>query len=203
MLEEKHPARIIAFTSQLPSIGFGKLKRRDDAKLLNTDLEKSLYIPSCKSYVDLSKQLLKSSISVDLFVFAPDYCDLTTISLLSTETGGSMHYFPNYTANDAEKIHYELYRNLTRTYNIDCLMTLRTSPGIILEDYYTAKGKISVRDLHMSHMHAESVIAIAYKQEEKITGSEAFLQYACLYTGSDGQSRIRVINLAVPVHSSI
>lgn len=142
---------------------------------MNTDLEKTLYVPQCKSYGDLSKVLLKNSISVDMFVFCPDYCDLTTISTLCTETGGNLYYYPHYSLNDAEKIHYELYRNLTRPYYIDCLMTVRTSPGIVLEDYYTSKGKVSIRDLPMSSMHPDSVVAFAYKQEEKITTSEAFI----------------------------
>lgn len=174
MLEDS-PARIIAFTSQLPSIGLGKLKRRDDVKILGTEQEKTLYVPQCKSYNEISRSLLKNSISVDLFVFCPDYCDLATISQLCTETGGNLHYYPHYSAQDAEKIHYELYRSLTRASYTDCLMTIRTSPGIILEDYYTSKGKVSVRDLPISCMNADSVIVISYKQDEKITAAEAYL----------------------------
>lgn len=65
-------------------------------------------------------------------------------------------------------------------------MTVRTSPGIILEDYYTAKGKVSVRDLQMSSMNPDTVIGVKYKQEEKITTTEAYIQYACLYTNMYG-----------------
>jgi len=44
MLEES-PARIIAFASQLAQIGLGKLKKRDDGKMMGTELEKTLYTP--------------------------------------------------------------------------------------------------------------------------------------------------------------
>ena len=37
--------KIITFTSQLPSLGYGKLKKRDDPKLLMTDQEKILFKP--------------------------------------------------------------------------------------------------------------------------------------------------------------
>jgi len=82
-------------------------------------------------------------------------------------------------------------------------MTLRTSPGIILEDFLTPKGKIPVRDLSISSLHADSVIGVAVKQEEKITSPFAHLQYACLYTNQEGVNMIRVINLALPVTNSI
>ena len=182
MLEE-NPARIIAFTSQLAFSGFGKLKRRDDVKVMGTENEKNLYLPQCNSYKDIALNLLKRSISVDLFVFAPEYCDLATISQLTTVTGGNLYYYPHYNSlYDGEKIHYELYRNLTRNYAIDCIMTLRASPGIILEEFYTTRGKVSVRDLQMSTLDADQSITIQYKQEDKITSNEAFIQYAILYT---------------------
>lgn len=57
-------------------------------------------------------------------------------------TGGTIYYHPNYDPNtDGERIHYELFRNLTRTYAYDCMMTLRTGTGIVLHDYYTQVGK--------------------------------------------------------------
>ena len=105
-----------------------------------------------------------------MFVFCPDYCDLATVSQLCTETGGSLYYYPFYSIYDAEKLHYELYRNITRQYFFDCVMTVRLSSGITLEDYYTPKGKVSVRDLNISSMHPESILAISYKQDDKILG---------------------------------
>ena len=41
----KDGGRVVAFTSQMPTVGYGRLKRRDDYKLINTDKEKTLYIP--------------------------------------------------------------------------------------------------------------------------------------------------------------
>ena len=52
-------------------------------------------------------------------------------------------------------MHYALYRNLTRSYAYDLIMTVRTSPGIILFDYYTGSGKISVRDLELSTLNSD------------------------------------------------
>jgi len=37
--------KMIVFSSQLPSVGFGKIKPRHDPKLTNTDAEKGMYAP--------------------------------------------------------------------------------------------------------------------------------------------------------------
>lgn len=66
-----------------------------------------------------------------MFLFVPEYFDLTTISPVVTLTGGQLYPFHNYNGlYDGERVHYELFRNLTRNYAYDCVMTLRTSLGI-------------------------------------------------------------------------
>lgn len=42
-------------------------------------------------------------------------------------------------------------------------MTVRTSNGIILFDYYTGSGKISVRDLELSVVDSDKSIGIVLK----------------------------------------
>ncbi|KRX02234.1 Zinc finger, Sec23/Sec24-type [Pseudocohnilembus persalinus] len=186
--------RIIVFSSQFPQNGYGKLSKRDEVKLMNTDNEKQLYQPQGQQYAELAKQLLKSKIGVDMFIFAQS-CDLATISLLTTMTGGSLYHYSDFDPNsDGERIHYDLFRNLTRVYAYDCMMTLRSSSGIVLHDYYTQQGKVSVRDLELSCIDSDKTIAVEIKQEDKIQENEAYLQFAILYTNQFGQKCIRVIN---------
>ena len=37
--------KIIVFSSSIPKLGYGKLKWREDPKIMNTDLEKQIYVP--------------------------------------------------------------------------------------------------------------------------------------------------------------
>ena len=37
--------KIIVFSSSIPKLGYGKLKWREDSKIMNTDLEKQIYVP--------------------------------------------------------------------------------------------------------------------------------------------------------------
>lgn len=105
---------------------------------------------------------------MDILLFGNEPTDLPTISILSTETGGTITHFTEFNPAEQERLHYLLFSTLTRYYAVDCIMTLRTSPGITLEDYHTVKGKVSVRDLRLSSMNSESTLCVSYKQEEKI-----------------------------------
>ena len=69
--------------------------------------------------------------------------------------------------SDGEKIHYTLFRTITRNTAYDCIMTMRTSQGITLQEYYTGAGKLSVRDLELSALDSDTTIAVVFKQEEK------------------------------------
>lgn len=93
------------------------------------------------------------------------------------------------------ELHYALFRNLTRPCAYDAIMTVRCSNGIILYDYYTGSGKISVRDLELPSIDSDKSIAIMLKQEEKINELEAYIQYAILFTNQKGERVIRVFNL--------
>lgn len=102
-------------------------------KVMNTDNEKTLYSSQSSVYTDLARSCLDAKIGIDMFVFNSDYFDLATVSALNTITGGSLYYYHEYNPDfDSEKLHYELFRNLTRQYGYDAIMTLRSSQGITL-----------------------------------------------------------------------
>lgn len=42
-------------------------------------------------------------------------------------------------------------------------MTLRTSPSIILEDFYIMEGKVPARDFQMSSLNSDSILGISVK----------------------------------------
>ena len=60
-------------------------------------------------------------------------------------------------------MHYQIYRNLTRAYAYDGVMTLRTSEGIVLQSYITSSGIREVRDLELANINADQSIGILLK----------------------------------------
>ncbi len=68
----KDGGRVVAFTSQMANSGFGKLLKRENHKLVNTDREKEVYVAQNYSYELLGKKCMERRVSVDLFVFNGD-----------------------------------------------------------------------------------------------------------------------------------
>ncbi|CAD8055747.1 unnamed protein product [Paramecium sonneborni] len=200
-LMQPRSGRILYFGCSAPRYGIGKIPQKPtDTKLFGTDQEKLFYQPTDQAYVKLGQTCLRNHISVDLFIANDENFELATVSPVSNITGGSIYFYPHYNQQiNGTELHYSLYRNLTRAYAYDLIMTVRTSPGIILFDYYTGSGKISVRDLELSSLNSDQSIAIMLKQEEKILDPEAHIQYALLYTNQQGQRVIRVFNLQLQV----
>ena len=106
------------FSSSINSIGLGALTSRDDPKLHNSDKEKTLLQPVNEHYIKLANECSNQRITVDLFYAMNQYksIDLATIAVLPSLTGGDLHYMCPYDPlKHGEKLHYEIFRTLTRT----------------------------------------------------------------------------------------
>lgn len=79
------------FHSSLPTAEApGKLKIRDDRKLLGTDREKTVLSPQNQIYNQLGQDCVGAGCSVDLFLFNNSYIDIATIGQVSRLTGGEV-----------------------------------------------------------------------------------------------------------------
>jgi len=59
--------RAVIFSTQLGSVGAKKLTMRDDAKLYNTDKERSLYTMQDESYFELARDTSDAGLAIDIF----------------------------------------------------------------------------------------------------------------------------------------
>lgn len=110
--------RILVFSSNICSSGVGSLLWREDTKLYNTDKEKVLLSPVNDFYVKLAEECIEQRICVDLIyaINSAKSIDLTSIAPVATLTGGDLHLFsPFDPMKHGEKLHYEIFRILTRT----------------------------------------------------------------------------------------
>lgn len=110
--------RILVFASNINSVGFGNLLYRDDPKAYNTDKEKVLLSPVNETFVKLAHECVRERICVDLIyaINSLKSIDLTSIAPIAALTGGDLHLFNPFDINKhGEKLHYEIFRILTRT----------------------------------------------------------------------------------------
>lgn len=86
--------KLLIFNSTLPiAEAPGKLKNRDDRKLLGTEKEKTVLIPQCQSYNNLGQECVQNGCSVDLFLFNNSYIDIATIGQVARLTGGEVYKY--------------------------------------------------------------------------------------------------------------
>ncbi|CAL8283429.1 unnamed protein product [Boreogadus saida] len=87
----------IIFHASIPTAEApGKLKNRDDEKLVSTDKEKTLFHPVKGVYEQLSKDCVAQGCSVDLFLFPSQYLDIATMGDVSAHTGGAVYKYSNF-----------------------------------------------------------------------------------------------------------
>ena len=154
--------RILVFSSNLSTVGFGPVHVRDDAKLYNTPNEKNLLQPEKDTYVKLAEECIKSRVCVDLFFTIPlqRQVDITTLAPLSSLTGGDLNYFmPFDIAKHGEKLHYLIYRILTRTQGSEVMIKARTSTGITVTEYQGGFGVKEVADFEIASIDSDKTIS--------------------------------------------
>lgn len=86
--------KLMIFHSTLPiAEAPGKLKNRDDRKLLGTDKERTVLTPQIQAYNQLGQDCVGAGCSVDLFIFNNAYIDIATIGQVARLTGGEVYKY--------------------------------------------------------------------------------------------------------------
>lgn len=198
---KKSGGKLCVFMAQLPGIGEGVLSPREDAKILGTDKEKSLFEPQEYFWTKLGQECAVNGVCVDMYMFpANGYIDVATTGAISALSGGEIYYYSQFEASkQGIKFANDLQRALGRPFGYEGLLRVRVSNGLKIDDYLGNFYMKNATDIECAGINSlKSFIAIlkhdsGAKLEEN---AESFIQAALLYTTSDGQRRVRVHNLA-------
>ncbi|KAK2098453.1 Protein transport protein Sec24C [Saguinus oedipus] len=123
--------KLFLFHTSLPiAEAPGKLKNRDDRKLINTDKEKTLFQPQTGAYQTLAKECVAQGCCIDLFLFPNQYVDVATLSVVPQLTGGSVYKYACFQVeNDQERFLSDLRCDVQKVVGFDAVMRVRTSTG--------------------------------------------------------------------------
>jgi protein transport protein SEC24 len=193
--------KMLLFQTSLPTMGLGALKSRENPRLLNTDKEHQLLIAEDKWYSERAIEFSAKQVCVDTFLFSGQYTDVATLSVLSKYTGGAVYYYPNFNSSHmGEKFEAELKRTLTRPTGFESVMRVRASRGLRITSFY---GNYYVRGtdlLALPNCTADSCFGFDMTYDDPVLIGDAMtVQAALLYTTSDGERRIRVHTMLMPV----
>jgi protein transport protein SEC24 len=198
--------KLLVFHSSLPTHeGPGKLKNRDDRKLLATDKEKSVLTPQTQAYNQLGQDCVAAGCSVDLFIFNNAYIDVATIGQVSRLTGGQVHKYTYFQADvDGDRLVKDIITDISRPIAFDAIMRVRTSTGVRPTDFYGHFYMSNTTDMELAAIDCDKAVAVEIKHDDKLSEEEGvYIQAALLYTSCSGQRRLRIINLSLKTCSQM
>uniref|UniRef100_I3KFR6 SEC24 homolog C, COPII coat complex component n=1 Tax=Oreochromis niloticus TaxID=8128 RepID=I3KFR6_ORENI len=209
--------KLFVFHTSLPiAEAPGKLKNREDKKLIGTDKEKSLFQPQVGFYSSLAKECVAQGCCVDLFLFPNQYVDVATLGVVPVSTGGSVYkytYFQVSKSNSAppsvslqikkrfespSRFLNDLRRDVQKLVGFDAVMRVRTSTGIRATDFFGSFYMSNTTDVELAGLDCDKAITVEFKHDDKLSEETgALMQCAVLYTSCSGQRRLRIHNMAV------
>uniref|UniRef100_A0A182NT59 Uncharacterized protein n=1 Tax=Anopheles dirus TaxID=7168 RepID=A0A182NT59_9DIPT len=197
--------KLYVFHSTLPNAEApGKLKMRDDRKLLGTDKEKTVLTPQSTVYNMLAQECVGAGVSVDLFAFNNAYIDLATIGQVARLTGGEVYKYTYFQADiDGARLVNDLVKNISRPIAFDAVMRVRTSTGVRPTDFYGHFFMSNTKDMEIASIDCDKSVSVEIKHDDKLTDDLVLVQVALLYTSCSGKRRLRVHNLSLKMCTSL
>ncbi|XP_068569532.1 protein transport protein Sec24D [Cebidichthys violaceus] len=192
--------KLFIFQSSMPTAEApGKLKNRDDKKLVNTDKEKTLFQPQKGVYEQLSKECVAQGCCVDLFLFPSQYMDIATMADVPSHTGGSVYKYNNFQVeSDGEHFLRDLRKDVQKSIGFDAIMRVRTSTGFRATEFFGAIHMNNTTDIEMAAVDCDKALTVEFKHDDTLSEETgALMQCALLYTTINGQRRLRVHNLSL------
>ncbi|MEE6479329.1 hypothetical protein FKM82_012219 [Ascaphus truei] len=200
--------RITVFQTQLPSLGAGTLKPREEPNQKSTAKDIHNLTPATDFYKKLALDCSGQQIAVDLFLLSGRYSDLASLGCISRYSAGSVFYYRGYQHQhnpvQVEKLQKELKRYLTRKIGFEAVMRIRCTKGLSIHTFH---GNFFVRStdlLSLPNVNPDAGYAVQMSVEENLTDTPVVsFQSALLYTSSKGERRIRVHTMCLPVVSAL
>ncbi|KAH7648030.1 hypothetical protein FG379_000813 [Cryptosporidium bovis] len=208
--------KVLLFASNAPTVGDNtiKLNREQttvnsrssgkDSKNSTSDREVELLKPENDNYANLVHALVRAYISVDLFMCTSQpYVDLATISPVVKKTSGDLTYIFGFNSYlHGQKLIEDVYSILTRNSAWESCIRFRVSRGWKILSWYGNFYFSGVDLLLAPNCHRDQAYSIVLDMDDNVTVAPdpfVYIQAALLHTNSDGERRIRVHTVALPV----
>ncbi|WRT70883.1 uncharacterized protein IL334_007882 [Kwoniella shivajii] len=189
--------QINLFLSGLLTHGAGSLLPREDPTIYNTDKEKTLFSPAISFWRELSEELAESGVGVNMFMFPEVYCDVASVGIISSTTGGEIFFHPKFQpVRDRILLQSEIKNVITRETVYNATTRIRCSNGLRISDHLGNFYQRSLTDLEFGNIDSTKSFVAVLKHETRLDDrNPAFIQVATLYTSSQGERRVRVLNM--------
>ncbi|AQZ09250.1 SFB3 (YHR098C) [Zygosaccharomyces parabailii] len=191
--------KIICSLNSLPTAGNGNLVlRKDDAARKNLKCDNHLY-------KKLGNQLLRSYISVDLYVTSSAFVDMATVAYPVEATSGNLKWYQDFNhERDAFTLINDMMQNVANITGYQALLKVRCSTGLNVDQYYCESSDFSDTDPMIPVLTKDTTLDVLLKYDQKLTaGKNISFQVALLYTDIDGNRKVRCMNTSGAISDNI
>jgi protein transport protein SEC24 len=128
-----------------------------------------VHTPQHDFYTKLGEKALKENVTFDVYLGVPhssESIDLASLSKAVQITGGDIVYFSRFNAQrHAEKLYYELFRNISRPVGTDVAIKARCSTGFTVTQYFGSFGLHESVDFHLSSIHSDKSFGFTLRND--------------------------------------
>mmetsp|Transcript_2919 Transcript_2919/g.4880 ORF Transcript_2919/g.4880 Transcript_2919/m.4880 type:complete len:1045 (+) Transcript_2919:75-3209(+) len=197
--------KMLCFQSSVPTAGEGKLRPKEDLASYNTEREYKLRKAEDPFFKRFGGECNRIQMCIDIFCCPPKFTDVASLSVYSSATGGQFYFYPGFFARkDGMKLKAEVTRNLTRETGWEAVMRVRMGKGLKCTNFH---GHFMIRSndlMALPTVDPDKAMHVDIGYEEQMVPHQmTYMQCALLYTTSQGERRIRVHTMAIPVVSDI
>uniref|UniRef100_A0A668AQP8 SEC24 homolog A, COPII coat complex component n=1 Tax=Myripristis murdjan TaxID=586833 RepID=A0A668AQP8_9TELE len=183
--------RMSVFQTQLPNLGVGALKSREDPNQRASAKDIQHLSPATDFYKKLALDCSGQQVAVDLFLLSAQYCDLASLGESWFQAG-----WVEWGQQREKRIegHYYIVR----------IIPIPLFAGLSIHTFH---GNFFVRStdlLSLPNVNPDAGFAVQMSIEENLLDMQVVsFQAALLYTSSKGERRIRVHTMCLPVVNSL
>lgn len=197
--------RVVLFASALPSTGLGALKNRDSVAPVTADKVNPLHLPQNEYYTKIGKEAATLGISFCLVSTPSAYVDMATTGQLVAWTNGKILHYPRFNSDfSGHTLVQDLKVFLQKPFVFDSIVRVRAGSSLQTGEYFGNYSTLNQTDYQFAAIDCDQSFAVTFFYDGRLDEREkASFQCAVLHTTAQGQRRIRVLNLAVPVSGQL
>ena len=197
---------IVGFVG-LPQFGHVLADRTLDKENNEAILLKLPKDTTAQFYRRLPFLLSNCGISLHVFHAGKQYSDLSTDAVATGLTGGSCQHYHNFDQEDRMKLHNDVFKILTKQYLWDASLAVKTNPGLKLRRAHgncVAKSS-GGKNASFAVLQTDDslVLEIDFQEDQKVVGSNVFVQMQLFFTNDEKQQIVRVFSFSVPFADNV
>lgn len=192
---------VVSFVCTLPTLGPGGLVPLEPSNRDEASDDKKSYLPRDIEWNNLGEACADAGVGVTMFMAPVKFLDVTSIGVVSSLSGGDIFYHWDFKPlRDGPIMESQLRRIVTRKTGYNCTLRVRASSGL-RADRLTGRFHLpNPTTPTFGTLDADSAISVSFTHSGSLSQHEyASIQCAVLHTTTDGQRRVRVVNLALQV----